>query len=204
MPRFRFQQGWAEEIGKKAKKWRGHFFVYVQKPDSVEQRKHRIALLGTKSDMRKFQTEKKLKEMIEREIGEGTAPPDETVTLNWFWEKRWVGMSCAWQHAAELEKSGIPRLRLGLWHKPNGAPQFTGGRQSTGWDAIAILHREGEKSGNSGDHRAVWVCNVEHSDHPAPKPLKLLVDWVVKFTDEGGPVLDPFCGSVTTGVITGS
>jgi hypothetical protein len=34
--------------------------------------------------MRKFQAEKKLKEIIEREVGEGTARPDETVTLNWF------------------------------------------------------------------------------------------------------------------------
>lgn len=42
--------------------------------------------------------------------------------------KRWVVLSCAWQHAALLEKAGVPLVRLGIWHKPNGAPQFTGDR----------------------------------------------------------------------------
>jgi site-specific DNA-methyltransferase (adenine-specific) len=114
--------------------------------------------------------------------------------------RRWVVMSCAWQHAALLEKSGIPLVRLGIWHKPNGAPQFTGDRPGMGWEAIAILHRQGMKHWNGGGHHAVWVCNVEHGGHPTQKPLKLLVDWVSKFTDPGETVLDPFCGSGTTGV----
>jgi len=114
--------------------------------------------------------------------------------------KRWVVMSCAWQHAALLEEAGVPLVRLGIWHKPNGAPQFTGDRPGTGWEAIAILHREGRKHWNGGGHHAVWVCNVEHGEHPTQKPLKLLLDWVAKFTDEGETVLDPFMGSATTGV----
>jgi site-specific DNA-methyltransferase (adenine-specific) len=114
--------------------------------------------------------------------------------------KRWVVMSCAWQHAAELERSGVPLVRLGVWHKPNGAPQFTGDRPGTGWEAIAILHREGKKHWNGGGHHAVWVCNVERGEHPTQKPVKLVMDWVIKFTDEGETVLDPFCGSGTTGV----
>jgi len=114
--------------------------------------------------------------------------------------KRWVVMSCAWQHAALLEKAGIPLVRLGVWHKPNGAPQFTGDRPGVGWEAIAILHREGRKHWNGGGHHAVWVCNVEHGEHPTQKPLKLVMDWVNKFTDAGEIVLDPFMGSGTTGV----
>jgi len=114
--------------------------------------------------------------------------------------KRWVVMSCAWQHAALLEKAGVPLVRLGIWHKPNGAPQFTGDRPGMGWEAIAILHREGRKHWNGGGHHAVWVCNVEHGEHPTQKPLKLLADWVTKFTDEGETVLDPFMGSGTTGL----
>jgi DNA modification methylase len=46
----------------------------------------------------------------------------------------------------------------------------------------------------------VWVCNVEHGEHPTQKPLKLVMDWVTKFTDGGETVLDPFMGSGTTGV----
>jgi site-specific DNA-methyltransferase (adenine-specific) len=109
-------------------------------------------------------------------------------------------MSCAWRHAAQLERAGVPLVRFGIWHKPNGAPQFTGDRPGVGWEAIAILHREGRKHWNGGGHHAVWVCNVEHGEHPTQKPLKLLTDWVTKFTDEGETVLDPFMGSGTTGV----
>jgi len=114
--------------------------------------------------------------------------------------KRWVVMSCAWRHAAELERAGVPLVRFGIWHKPNGAPQFTGDRPGVGWEAIAILHREGKKHWNGGGHHAVWVCNIEQGEHPTQKPLKLLLDWVAKFTDEGETVLDPFMGSGTTGV----
>ena len=114
--------------------------------------------------------------------------------------RRWVVMSCAWQHAAELEKAGVPLVRLGVWHKPNGAPQFTGDRPGVGWEAVAILHREGKKHWNGGGHHAVWVCNVERGEHPTQKPLKLLKEWVAKFSDPGETILDPFMGSGTTGV----
>ncbi len=114
--------------------------------------------------------------------------------------RRWVVMSCAWQHVAGLEKAGVPLVRFGIWHKPNGAPQFTGDRPGTGWEAIAILHRQGRKHWNGGGHHAVWVCNIEQGEHPTQKPLKLLLDWIAKFTDEGETVLDPFMGSGTTGV----
>jgi site-specific DNA-methyltransferase (adenine-specific) len=114
--------------------------------------------------------------------------------------RRWVVMSCAWQHAAELEKAGLPLVRLGVWTKKNAAPQFTGDRPGVGWEAIAILHREGKKHWNGGGHHAVWACNVEHGEHPTRKPLPLLLDWVAKFTEPGETVLDPFMGSGTTGV----
>ncbi len=114
--------------------------------------------------------------------------------------RRWVVMSCAWQHAALLEKAGVPLVRLGIWHKPNGAPQFTGDRPGMGWEAVAILHREGKKRWNGGGHHAVWVCNVEHGAHPTQKPIALLLDWIAKFTEPGELVLDPFMGSGTTGI----
>lgn len=114
--------------------------------------------------------------------------------------RRWVVMSCAWQHAALLEKTGLPLVRLGIWHKPNAAPQFSGDRPGVGWEAIAMFHREGRKRWNGGGHNAVWVCNVVHGAHPSEKPLKLVADWVGMFTDPGETVLDPFMGSGTTGV----
>ena len=115
--------------------------------------------------------------------------------------RRWVVLSCAWQHAASLEKAGVPLVRLGIWHNLGSAPQFTGDRPGTGWEAIAILqHREGRKRWNGGGHHAVWVCNVERGAHPTQKPLPLLIDWVKKFSDEGETILDPFMGSGTTGL----
>jgi len=84
--------------------------------------------------------------------------------------RRWVVLSCAWQQAARLEKSELPLVRLGIWHKPNAAPQFSGDRPGMGYETLAMLHREGKKRWNGGGHHAVWVCNVEHGAHPTQKP----------------------------------
>lgn len=114
--------------------------------------------------------------------------------------RRWVILSCEWRYVVSLEKAGLPLVRFGIWHKLDSAPQFTGDRPGSGWEAIAILHREGKKRWNGGGHNAMWVCSVERGQHPTQKPLTLLLDWVKKFTDEGETVLDPFMGSGTTGV----
>ena len=114
--------------------------------------------------------------------------------------RRWVVMSCEWRYVSALEKAGLPLVRFGIWHKLDGAPQFSGDRPAMGWEAVAILHREGKKRWNGGGHPAVWACNVERGEHPTQKPLPLLQDWVRKFTNPGETVLDPFMGSGTTGV----
>ena len=114
--------------------------------------------------------------------------------------RRWVVLSCEWQYVAALEKAGLPLVRFGLWLKPDAAPQFSGDRPGVGWEAVAILHREGKKHWNGGGHHAVWVCNVERGEHPTQKPVTLLMQWVKMFADAGQTVLDPFMGSGTTGV----
>lgn len=113
--------------------------------------------------------------------------------------RRWVLATVEWRHATELESLGS-LVRLGVWVKPNGAPQFTGDRPGTGWEAIACLHRPGKKRWNGGGHHAVWICDKVSSDHPTGKPLALVSKWVRQFTDEGETILDPFMGSGTTGV----
>ena len=35
MPRDRYQHGWIEETGKKVKKWKGHYYVYVLTLDGI-------------------------------------------------------------------------------------------------------------------------------------------------------------------------
>ncbi len=114
--------------------------------------------------------------------------------------RRWVVMSCEWRYVASLERAGLPLVRFGIWHKLDSAPQFTGDRPGMGWEAVAMLHREGRKCWNGGGHPAVWVYSVERGEHPTQKPLPLICDWVLKFTNPGETVLDPFMGSGTTGV----
>lgn len=112
---------------------------------------------------------------------------------------RWVLMTCEWRHAAQLESDGL-LVRLGVWIKRNGAPQFTGDRPGTGWEAVACLHRPGKKRWNGGGHHAVWDIPKVDGDHPTGKPIALLNKWVGQFTDEHETILDPFMGSGTTGV----
>jgi len=114
--------------------------------------------------------------------------------------KRWVVMTCDWRHAAKIAEAGLPLIRLGGWHKPNGAPQFTGDRPGMGWEAVAILHRAGKKRWNGGGHHAVWTVNKTEGEHPTQKPLPLFRAWVEQFTDPGEVIFDPFMGSGTTGV----
>lgn len=115
--------------------------------------------------------------------------------------RRWVVMTCDWRHAAAAERSDLPVVRLGVWIKPDAAPQFTGDRPGTGWEAVIMLHRRGRKRWNGGGHHAVWTCEVQRGNqHPTQKPLRLVRKWIRLFTDPGETVMDPFAGSGTTGV----
>ena len=108
-------------------------------------------------------------------------------------------MTCATTHAS-LASRLDSYIRIGVWIKPNGAPQFTGDRPGTGWEAVLILHRKGRKHWNGGGRHAVWSHPIAHGNHPTENPVQLLVQWVMDFTDVGETILDPFMGSGTTGV----
>ncbi len=111
--------------------------------------------------------------------------------------KRWVVMTCEWKYAHLLDEAGL-LVRLGVWIKPNGAPQFTGDRPATGWEAVAILHRPGKKQWNGGGHHGVWTHNISQGEHPTEKPLGLIQKWLLQFSNPGDTILDPFMGSGTT------
>jgi hypothetical protein len=97
MAKQRQQRGWVEETGRKAKKWRGHYFVYVRSSDDREIRKHRIITLGLKSELRKWEAENKLRDIIDHETGARTAKPDPNVTLRWFWDSRFLPLQVRWR-----------------------------------------------------------------------------------------------------------
>ena len=115
--------------------------------------------------------------------------------------RRWVVMTCDWRHAAEVERR-LPAIfiRAGVWIKPNGMPQYTGDRPAMGWEAVAILHREGKKVWNGGGSHAVWTIPKVNGEHPTTKPLPLIAQWVRLFSNAGERLLDPYMGSGTTGV----
>jgi site-specific DNA-methyltransferase (adenine-specific) len=115
--------------------------------------------------------------------------------------RRWVLMTCEWRYVSAVEASRDYFVRFGVWTKPNGAPQFTGDRPATGWEAVLICHTpEQRKWWNGGGSRAVWNIPTQTGHHPTQKPIALLRDWVRDFTDHGETILDPFMGSGTTGV----
>lgn len=116
---------------------------------------------------------------------------------------RWCVMFGDWRQASEFginPPKGLTYLRFGIWHKTNGAPQFTGDRPGPGWEAISFMHKEGVKCRwNGKGRRSVFTTSVEPSNgHPTPKPLELITELVSLFTEKGEIVFDPFMGSGTT------
>lgn len=99
-------------------------------------------------------------------------------------------------------------VRAGAWVKSNPMPQVSGDRPGQGFEMATIGHPSGRKRWNGGGRCAVWRHGADvgagternHIDHPCPKPLPLMLELVELFTDPGDLVLDPFCGSGTTGV----
>lgn len=96
MPRDRHQNGFVEEVGKKTKKWKGHYFEYQREPDGRETRKHRGVILGLKSEMKKWEAQRKLQELIAKSDQDGAAAkPSPVHTLRWFWQQRYKPMKLA-------------------------------------------------------------------------------------------------------------
>lgn len=103
--------------------------------------------------------------------------------------------------------AGLQHIRSGAWVKLNATPQFTGDRPGTGVEMIEIAHPKGRKKWNGGGKHALWthaiaIDRAGKGDrvHTTQKPLPLMLELVELFTDPGDVVLDPFCGSGTTGV----
>lgn len=102
----------------------------------------------------------------------------------------------------DLQAHGVEHIRQGTWVKLCCQPQLTGDRPAAGAEAVQISHRKGRKEWNGGGLPAVWTFPIERGDrvHTTQKPLDLMLRLVEQFTDPDDLVLDPFCGSGTTGV----
>jgi len=124
-----------------------------------------------------------------------------------------------------LEMLGFRILNEIIWFKPNGAPNLTGrnfaeshetiiwaskskkSKHTFNYEAMKVYDDSGDKLKSEGKQmRDVWSIPTTpmrekgHGKHPTQKPLELLERLVLACTKEGDLVLDPFCGSGTTGV----
>lgn len=126
--------------------------------------------------------------------------------------KRWslvfadVEGSAWWR--ISMMAAGINYLRTGEWDRLGAAPQFNGTEPAAASEMIVIGHRPGRRRWNGGGRVARWSCPIVANRkgqegsriHETQKPEPLLIALVIDFTDDDEIVVDPFCGSGTTGV----
>lgn len=124
-----------------------------------------------------------------------------------------------------LQKQNWHLLNDVIWYKPNAAPNlacrmFTASHETLLWakkskEASHYFDYSAMKTSKSEDDvfkkedkqmRSVWALSTpgkaekKFGKHPTQKPLALLERIIVASCPKGGIVLDPFCGSGTTGV----
>ncbi|MDD9824931.1 MAG: DNA methyltransferase [Gammaproteobacteria bacterium] len=125
-----------------------------------------------------------------------------------------------------LQQQGWHLLNEICWYKPNAAPHlacrmFAASHETLLWARKTktakhkFNYRLMKESNWEGDFikqpnkqmRSVWAINTpkagekKYGKHPTQKPESLLERIVLSCTDENDIVLDPFCGSATTGVV---
>lgn len=124
-----------------------------------------------------------------------------------------------------LQEQGCRIINDLAWFKPNGAPalagrNFTASHETVVWASKSRKAKHTfnyalsktwsapkDKLLNPGKQmRSVWSIpstpkrEKAFGPHPTQKPLELLMRLVALCTREGDVILDPFCGSGTTGV----
>ena len=127
-----------------------------------------------------------------------------------------------------LQKNNFHFLNDIAWFKPNAAPNlscrfFTASHETLLWarkdkKAKHTFNYEEMKNGafpedkikkENAQMRSVWSIPTsknsekEYGKHPTQKPLDLLKRVILSSTKENDIILDPFCGSGTTGVACG-
>ncbi len=125
-----------------------------------------------------------------------------------------------------LQKQGWHLINDICWFKPNASPNlscrmFTASHETLLWakknkKAKHTFNYDLMKNGNwNGDFikkpnkqmRSIWAINTpkngekRYGKHPTQKPEALLERIILASSNEGDIVLDPFCGSGTSGVV---
>ncbi len=127
-------------------------------------------------------------------------------TVTWYKPNASPNLSCRYfTHSSELLIWAAPRKGPRLLHTFHYADMRAqaGGKQMR--DVWALPKTGEEELDESGQGR-VWTLTgpkaeeKAHGRHPTQKPVALLERVLLASSAQGGLVLDPFCGSGTTGV----
>ena len=118
MARDRHQRGMvALEENKRIKKWKGYYYVYLREPDGSETRARRGVTLGLRSEMKKWEAQKKLQEIIDKEANSAKVTPSPTCTMRWFWEKRYRPLKePTWKVSSAPKKWCISLIAISWLH----------------------------------------------------------------------------------------
>lgn len=121
----------------------------------------------------------------------------------------WVMAFCTpegvakWADAINL--SSLKYKRACVWVKPDSTPQLNGQGPAQGAESIVVAWGgKGYSRWNAGGKRGVYthLTNPSNRDgrHPTEKPVALMSELLIDFTNPGDLICDPFMGSGTTGV----
>jgi site-specific DNA-methyltransferase (adenine-specific) len=119
--------------------------------------------------------------------------------------QRWAIFFCAIEQVGAYQ-SAAPDwyVRGGVWVKIAPTPQISGDRPGQWGESLAIMHRPRKrKRWHGGGLPASWHGLTARGDerlHETPKPIWLMRQLIEQFTDEDDLILDPYCGSGTTGL----
>jgi site-specific DNA-methyltransferase (adenine-specific) len=92
-----------------------------------------------------------------------------------------------------------------VWVKPDATPKMNGQGPAIGYESMVTAWcGKGYSRWSAGGKRGVYThltnSKTRHGVHKTEKPLLLMRELILDFTDHGQIILDPFAGSGTTGV----
>ena len=92
-----------------------------------------------------------------------------------------------------------------IWNKPDATPKLNGQGPALSYECFTTTWcGRGHARWNGGGRRGVFTHPTNNSEregtHPTEKPVSLMREIVVLFSNAGERILDPFMGSGTTGV----